>query len=191
VTPWFLKKITYRGDEFAPGHDGFGLVNLPLRLTHAAIVDGHIPGRGRRLRSRAHNPNKCGLYLAQQRRAAPFPRTPPQRRAVDPVPDGATLRSLHTFAQEEPQGFDNRLVGQRGCPRSPCGPSIPSIRSGHQAAHCGSQRTFPVSLKRKRHLTRGAATSLEGPSDAGEEPRQFTSACGGAGARNRSARHRA
>jgi hypothetical protein len=32
VTPWFLKKITYRGDEFAPGHDGFGLVNLPLRL---------------------------------------------------------------------------------------------------------------------------------------------------------------
>src|SRR5215212_2494291 len=116
---------------------------------HAATVDNHIPGCGRRFRSRAHHANERGVHPVQQSLRAPFREAPPQRRAADPIPCGPQLPPLHTFAQEEVQRFNYRLGGAARTAIIAVWPFNPVDQVGHKAACRRSHHPSPVSIARK------------------------------------------
>jgi len=116
---------------------------------HAATVDDHIPGCGRRLRSRAHHANEGGVHPVQQSHCAPFREAAAQRRAAHPIPGGPQFPPLHAFTQKEPQRFDHRLGGAARTAMIAAWPFNPVDQVGHKAACRRSHRASPVSIARK------------------------------------------
>src|SRR3954471_7105695 len=116
---------------------------------YAATVDDHIPGCGRRFRSRANHPNECGVHAVQQGLRAPLHEASPQRRAADPILGGPQLPPLHAFTQKEPQRFDHRLGGAARTTLIAVPPFNPVDQTGHKAACRWSHRPSPVSIARE------------------------------------------